>query len=89
MHLAFPLELVHAKVASGTYTSSSEVVREAMRPMDEQDRMRTVKLDPLREALRQGLASGTHQPRGATEVEAQARARRLRQAASSPDVPTV
>ena len=31
-------ELVRSRVASGMYTSASEVVRKALRPMDEQDR---------------------------------------------------
>jgi antitoxin ParD1/3/4 len=33
-------ELVRSKVASGMYTSASEVVREALRPMDEKNRLR-------------------------------------------------
>ena len=40
-------ELVRAKVASGMYTSASEVVREALRLMDQQDRLRAAKLDTL------------------------------------------
>ena len=40
-------ELVRSKVNSGMYTSASEVVREALRLMDEQDRLRQAKLDEL------------------------------------------
>ncbi len=36
-------DLVRQKVASGLYTSASEVVREALRLMDEQDRLRAAK----------------------------------------------
>ena len=37
--------MVRQKVESGLYTSASEVLREALRLMDEQDRLRTAKLD--------------------------------------------
>lgn len=55
-------ELVRAKVASGMYTSASEVVREALRLMDEQDRLRAAKLEQLRDDVREGIASGCHNP---------------------------
>jgi antitoxin ParD1/3/4 len=74
-------ELVRAKVASGMYTSASEVVREALRLMDEQDRLRAVKLDQLREDVRQGLASGAARPWNAAQAKSQARARRSQKAA--------
>lgn len=74
-------ELVRAKVASGMYTSASEVVREALRLMDEQDRLRAVKLEQLREDIRQGLASGATQPWSAAQAKSQARARRSNKAA--------
>jgi len=74
-------QMVRAKVASGLYTSASEVVREALRLMDEQDRLRAAKLERLREDIRQGLASGPGGAWSAEDVKAQARARRARQAA--------
>lgn len=73
-------EMVRAKVASGMYTSASEVVREALRLMDEQDRLRAVKLEQLREDIRQGLGSGEAQPWNAAEAKSQARARRSQKA---------
>jgi antitoxin ParD1/3/4 len=51
-------ELVRQKVASGLYTSASEVVREALRLMEEQDRLRALRLDQLRQDIHEGLASG-------------------------------
>ena len=54
-------ELVRHKVASGLYNSASEVVREALRLMEEQDGVRALKLEQLRQDIRNGLDSGpTH-----------------------------
>jgi antitoxin ParD1/3/4 len=50
--------MVRQKVDSGLYTSASEVVREALRLMDEQDNFRAAKLDQLRQDIRAGLNSG-------------------------------
>ncbi len=69
-------ELVRSKVNSGMYTSASEVVREALRLMDEQDRLRQAKLDELRREVRKGLDSGTSEQWDAAAVKAKARARR-------------
>ncbi len=69
-------ELVRAKVSSGMYSSASEVVRESLRLMDEQDRLRQVKFDELRREVRRGLDSGTSEPWDAAAVKAKARARR-------------
>ena len=74
--------LVRAKVASGMYTSASEVVREALRLMDEQDRLRAGKLEQLRDDIRQGLDSGPSQPWSADEAKHEGRARRARKVAS-------
>lgn len=72
-------EMVRSKVASGLYTSASEVVREALRLMDEQDRLRSAKLEQLRDDIRVGLASGPAKKWSAAEVKAQARTRKTRQ----------
>ena len=69
-------ELVRAKVTSGLYNSASEVVREALRLMDEQDRFRQAKLDELRRDVRKGIDSGPSEAWSATAVKAEARARR-------------
>lgn len=55
-------ELIRSKVRSGLYTSASEVVREALRLMEEQDCMRQVKLEGLRHDVRKGLESGKSEP---------------------------
>ena len=69
-------ELVRAKVSSGLYSSASEVVREGLRLIDEQDRLRQLKFDELRREVCRGLDSGTSEAWDATSVKAQARARR-------------
>jgi antitoxin ParD1/3/4 len=74
-------ELVRSKVASGLYTSASEVVREALRLMDEQDRLREAKFHQLRHDVRQGVTSGPSRPWSADEVKREGRARRARKAA--------
>lgn len=76
-------DLVRAKVSSGLYTSASEVVREALRLMQEQDRLREAKLEELRRDVRRGLESGTSQDWNATAVKVAARARRASKADTS------
>jgi antitoxin ParD1/3/4 len=50
-------DLVRSKVASGLYNSASEVVRDALRLMEEQDQMRALRLDQLRAEIQRGLDS--------------------------------
>ena len=69
-------ELVRSKVASGLYTSASEVVREALRLLDEQDRTKEAKLEQLRGEIRRGLDSGSSGPWDAGTVKQKARTRR-------------
>lgn len=68
-------EMVRAKVSSGMYTSASEVVREALRLMEEQDRLRQVKLEELRAEVRKGLDSRPSGPWDAAALKQKARAR--------------
>ena len=76
-------EMVRAKVSSGMYTSASEVVREALRLMEEQDRLRQVKLEDLRREVRKGLNSGPSEPWNATTLKKKARARQAAKASSA------
>lgn len=69
-------ELVRSKVGSGLYTSASEVVREALRLMQEQDRLREAKLAELKHEVRKGLDSGASEPWDAAGLKQKARARR-------------
>jgi len=51
-------EMVRKKVESGLYNSSSEVIREALRLLQEQDKARESRLDQLRAEIRKGIESG-------------------------------
>lgn len=68
-------EMVRQKVNSGLYTSASEVVREALRLMDEKDRLRAAKLEQLRQDIQEGLDSGPATAWDATEIKRQGRAK--------------
>ena len=70
-------------MASGLYTSASEVVREALRLMDEQDRLREAKLEQLQSDVRQGLVSGPSETWDAEAVKSKARARRASKPAAT------
>ncbi len=48
-------ELVQQRVASGLYNSASEVIREALRLLDERDKTREAQLGALRKEVAVGL----------------------------------
>ena len=48
-------DLIRKKVATGMYNSSSEVVREALRLLDERDRIHQMRLEELRKDIQLGL----------------------------------
>ena len=51
-------EMIREKIASGSYNSASEVVREALRLLEQEDQLRSLKMQKLRQDLREGLDSG-------------------------------
>jgi antitoxin ParD1/3/4 len=50
-------QLVHLKVQTGRYTSASEVVREALRLMEERDQVQALHKDEIRRKIAAGVAS--------------------------------
>ena len=48
-------ELVQRRVASGLYNSASEVIREALRLLEERDEVRKIRLASLRKEIGVGL----------------------------------
>ena len=46
---------VKNKVHTGLYNSASEVIRDALRLLEEQDRVKELKLQVLREEIKKGL----------------------------------
>ena len=48
-------ELINQKVDSGLYHSASEVIREALRLLKEQDELRQFRLEQLRKEIASGL----------------------------------
>jgi antitoxin ParD1/3/4 len=51
-------QLVHEKVKSGRYLSASEVVREALRLLEERDQIRETRLEALRKEIAVGIEQG-------------------------------
>lgn len=50
------------QVQGGRYASASEVVRDALRLLEGQERMRLATLEALRDEIRKGLDSGAGKP---------------------------
>lgn len=69
-------EMVRQKVSSGLYNSASEVIREALRLMEEQDRIRTAKLEQLRGDIQEGIDSGDPTPWDPEDIKREGRKRR-------------
>ena len=69
-------KVVREKVASGLYNSPSEVVGEALRLLDDHDRLQQIRLERLRNDIQAGLDSGETAPLDIEEIKAEARKRR-------------
>lgn len=63
-------ELVKARVESGQYNSSGEVIREGLRLLEEKDMLRQIKLDQLRKDLAIGIEAADRGELAPLDVDA-------------------
>ena len=64
---------VNKLVDSGRFTSQSEAVRAALRLLEDEERLREVKLEALREKIQEGLDSGPPSTLNMGEIKKAAR----------------
>ncbi len=70
-------EMIREKIASGSYNSASEVVREALRLLEQEDQLRAVKLHKLRQDVQEGLEIGPSKVFDPQEIKRAAREKKL------------
>jgi antitoxin ParD1/3/4 len=68
-------KLVKSKVDSGLYGSASEVMREALRLLEERDRRHALRVEELRAEIKKGLDSGDPVPLEVGDIKARGRKR--------------
>lgn len=73
--------MVRDKVDAGSYSSNSEVIREALRLLEEKDRMQTQKLELLRAEIAKGIQSGSAGELDFTDLRRKAKAQLKREKA--------
>lgn len=74
-------KLIQRKIASGRYTTASEVVREALRLFEQQEKLRELHLGEVRRKIAEGIAAAdagrVHDGPGVfEEIKRRSRARR-------------
>jgi antitoxin ParD1/3/4 len=67
--------LVKNKVESGLYGSASEVMRDALRLLEERDRRQFLRVEELRAEIKKGLDSGESTPLDVDTIKARGRKR--------------
>ena len=68
-------DLVERLVSSGRYQNASEVLREALRLLEERDRLRALRIEELRGEIKKGLDSGEAVPLDIRAIKERGRAR--------------
>ncbi|MBN3959244.1 type II toxin-antitoxin system ParD family antitoxin [Nostoc sp. NMS8] len=71
MNVSLTIELekwVQSKVESGMYTSASEVIREGLRLLKDQDALKAIRLTELRREIQHGIDSGESTPLNMDEI---------------------
>ncbi len=66
-------KLIQAKVASGRYGNISEVVREGLRLLEIRDQEHAARLRDLRQAIDEGIDSGSAEPLDMAQIKREAR----------------
>jgi len=54
--------LIKRQIESGRYNNASEVIREALRLFEEQEELRSVRLEAMRQQIVAGINSGSGKP---------------------------
>jgi antitoxin ParD1/3/4 len=75
-------DFVKMQLSSGRYNNVSEVVRDGLRLLEDQEDLRLARLESLRTALQQGLNSGPATPLNMDEVKAEGRRLRAQRLAA-------
>ena len=68
-------KLVKNKVESGLYGSASEVMRDALRLLEERDRIHSLRVEELRAEIKKGFDSGEPTPLDVDAIKARGRKR--------------
>ena len=55
-------QFIKTQLESGRYSSASEIVRDALRLMEEREQLRQIQLGQLRQQIQSGIDSGTGIP---------------------------
>lgn len=76
-------EFVKRQIASGRYNNASEVVRDGLRLLQDQEDLRRAKLEWLQAELKRGLDSGEATPLDMEEVKAEGRRLRAKHLAAA------
>ena len=74
---------VSEKVESGLYHSASEVIREGLRLLKDQDALRKVRLHEVRQQIQEGVNSGESQPLNVEDVIDRGRKRHAQRSKAS------
>jgi antitoxin ParD1/3/4 len=70
-------QFIQQQVKTGRYQTASEVLRDALRLLEEEERVRQVALESLRSEVRKGRASGKGKPGEEVLARLQAKYRRM------------
>ncbi len=74
-------QFVKMQLASGRYNNTSEVVRDGLRLLEDQEDLRRAKTEWLRAELQKGVASGPSAPLDMAQVKAEGRRLRAKRRA--------